>query len=134
MEALPAIDVIVLSHNHYDYLDRVTIDFFRDKKTHFVTPLGMGKTLQKWEIAAERITERDWYEKCAWKTLKLTAAPARHASGRTPFDHNRTLWCSWVLQSPHEMLYYSGDSAYDDHFTAIREPFGPIDVAFVENG
>ncbi|MGL9735634.1 MAG: MBL fold metallo-hydrolase [Symbiopectobacterium sp.] len=61
MEALPAIDVIVLSHNHYGHLDRVTIYFFRNKKTHFVTQLGMGKTLQKLGIAAERITERDWY-------------------------------------------------------------------------
>lgn len=134
MEALPAIDVIVLSHNHYDHLDRVTLDFFRDKKTHFFTPLGMGKILQKWGIAAERITERDWYEGYTWKTLTLTATPARHASGRTPFDHNRTLWCSWVLQSSDETLYYSGDSAYDDHFAAIRARFGPIDLAFVENG
>lgn len=134
VEALPAIDLIILSHNHYDHLDRETIDFFRDKKTHFLTPLGMGKTLRNWGIAADRITERDWYEGFTWKTLTLTAAPARHASGRTPFDHNKSLWCSWVLQSPDETLYYSGDSAYDDHFTAIREQFGPIDLAFVENG
>ena len=134
MEALPAIDLIVLSHNHYDHLDRETIGFFRDKKTLFVTPLGMGETLRKWGIASERITERDWYEDYTWKTLRLTAAPARHASGRTPFDHNKSLWCSWVLQSPQETVYYSGDSAYDDHFAAIRERFGPIDLAFVENG
>lgn len=134
LHALPDIDVILLSHNHYDHLDKSTIAFFRHKKTRFITPLGVGRYLRDWGIDASRITELDWYQTHSLNALNVVATPARHASGRTLYDHNRTLWCSWVLKHQDETLFFSGDSGYDTHFCAIREQFGPIDVAFVENG
>lgn len=134
LESLPAIDLILLSHNHYDHLDKQTILFFRHKNTRFLAPLGVGDYLRAWGIEAERITELDWYQSHTLGASTFIAAPARHASGRTLYDHNRTLWCSWVLKTPDETLFYSGDSGYDTHFADIGARFGPFDVAFVENG
>lgn len=133
-EELPPIDLIVISHDHYDHLDQETIEFFKEKDTQFAVPLAVGQHLRSWGVPSERIAELNWYETFSFKGLTLTATPAHHFSGRGLFDRDKTLWASWIIQGTHERIYYSGDSGYADHFKEIGERFGPFDLAFVENG
>ncbi|WP_407310843.1 MBL fold metallo-hydrolase [Desulfosporosinus sp. SB140] len=134
LEELPPIDDIVISHNHYDHLDKKTIKFFRNKATKFIVPLGVGKHLRDWGISSSRISELNWGESLTSNALTYTAAPARHFSGRGLFDSNKTLWASWVIQGKLEKIFYSGDSSYSNHFKEIGNRFGPFDLAFIENG
>ena len=134
LDELPPIDIIVISHNHYDHLDKKTIKFFREKNTKFVVPLGVGTTLKKWGIASSKIRELNWYESEKSKGLNFTATPAIHYSGRGLFDKNKTLWSSWVIESNNKKIFFSGDSGYGNHFKEIGERFGDFDFAFIENG
>lgn len=133
-EALPDIDIILLSHDHYDHLDEQTIRAFRDTTTRFIAPLKVGEHLQKWGIAAQRIEELDWYQSHTLNGITFTATPSHHFSGRSLSGRNTTLWASWVIQGQRERLFFSGDSGYGEHFRDIGERFGPFDLAFMENG
>lgn len=134
LEELPHIDVIVISHNHYDHLDKKTIKFFKDKKTRFILPLKVGDDLHEWGIPKERFVELDWEESVTEFGIKFTATPAQHFSGRGLFDKNKTLWASWVIESKSDKIFYSGDSGYSNHFKQIGDKYGPFDVTFIENG
>lgn len=134
LEELPPIDAIVISHNHYDHLDKKTIQFFKDKKTRFILPLNVGEDLIGWGIPKDRFVELDWDESVTEFGIKFTAAPAQHFSGRGLFDKNKSLWCSWVIETKNDKLFYSGDSGYSNHFKLIGEKYGPFDVTFIENG
>lgn len=134
LEALPKVDIILLSHDHYDHLDRRTIRFFRHRSTRFIVPLKVGKHLRKWGIARERITQLDWFDSHRDDGLTFTAAPSRHFSGRGLSGNGSTLWASWVIEGKSQRLFFSGDSAYDSHFQAVGERFGSFDLAFIENG
>lgn len=131
---LPHIDVIVISHDHYDHLDEISIKFFKDKTTEFIVPTGVGEHLINWGIPKERIFERSWGESVERSGIKFTATPAQHFSGRGLFDRNKTLWASWIIQGQKEKIFYSGDSGYAAHFKNIGEEYGPFDLAFLENG
>ncbi|UUE11412.1 MBL fold metallo-hydrolase [Dickeya zeae] len=133
-EALPTIDLILLSHDHYDHLDEQTIRAFRDTTTRFIAPLKVGQRLQKWGIDASRIQELDWYHSHTFNGIRFTATPSHHFSGRSMSDRNTTLWASWVIEGQRERLFFSGDSGYGEHFREIGERFGPFDLAFMENG
>lgn len=126
----------MLSHNHYDHLDKAVIDFCHSQKTGFIVPLGVGVLLQKWGIGAERIQELDWWQSTQIGSITLSAVPAFHNTGRGMFDRNKTLWVGYVFQTSTEQIYYSGDSAFGDgsHFSQIAERFGRFDLAFIENG
>lgn len=134
LEELPEIDYILISHDHYDHLDMESIKFFKDKKTPFITPLGVGSHIEGWGIAANRIIEKDWWQDFEQDGIKFIATPAQHFSGRGLFDRNETLWASWVIQSKDHNVYFSGDSGYDVHFKDIGDKYGPFDVAFLESG
>ncbi|UOP04332.1 MBL fold metallo-hydrolase [Conchiformibius kuhniae] len=131
---LPPVDVVVYTHNHYDHLDKTALRHFAAGDTRFIVPLGMGALLQSWGVAAERIREADWWDKLDLGAWQLHAVPARHNSGRGGGDRNRSLWCGWVVQTAHEQIYYSGDSAYGAHFAEIGRRFGGFDLALLENG
>ena len=133
-EALPPIDLILITHDHYDHLDMATIKAFRETATRFMVPLGVSAHLKRWGIAAERIQELDWWQSARFNGLDIVATPAQHFSGRHVVQQNRSLWASWVIQSPQHRVYFSGDSGYDEHFQAIGTAFGPFDVAFIESG
>jgi L-ascorbate metabolism protein UlaG (beta-lactamase superfamily) len=133
-DQLPAIDLIVISHDHYDHLDMATIKAFRQSATRFIVPLGVAAHLMRWGIAPERIEELDWWQSTRFGELTLTATPSQHFSGRHLVKQTRSLWASWVIQSPQHSLFFSGDSGYDTHFKAIGQKLGPFDVAFVESG
>ena len=131
---LPTIDMIVISHDHYDHLDRTTVRQFRQKKTRFLVPLGVGAHLRGWGIAADRITELDWWESHVHGGLTYTLTPAQHFSGRGLTDRNATLWGSWVVRSPTQRVFFSGDGGYNSHFKKIGAKYGPFDVVYLENG
>ncbi|WES87589.1 MBL fold metallo-hydrolase [Dickeya fangzhongdai] len=133
-EALPDIDIVLLSHDHYDHLDEQTIRAFRDTTTRFIAPLKVGEHLQKWGIAAQRIQELDWYQSHTLNGITFTATPSHHFSGRSLSGRNTTLWASWVIQGQRERIFFSGDSGYGEHFRDIGERFGPFDLALMENG
>ncbi|MBK0401535.1 MBL fold metallo-hydrolase [Adhaeribacter sp. BT258] len=130
---LPEIDMLIISHDHYDHLDYETITAIKDKVKHFYVPLGVGAHLENWGIAENKITELDWWEATTFENLKLTATPARHFSGRG-LARGKSLWASYVLETPSHKIYIGGDSGYDAHFKAIGEKFGPLDIAILETG
>ncbi|MGB0523983.1 MAG: MBL fold metallo-hydrolase [Flammeovirgaceae bacterium] len=134
MDQLKAIDAVIISHDHYDHLDYPSIQKIDAEVKHFFTPLGVGAHLKHWGVAAEKITELDWWEETTYEGLKLVAAPSRHFSGRGFTDRDATQWASWCIIGEHQRLYFSGDGGYGDHFKTIGERFGPFDFAMLECG
>jgi len=134
LDKLSGIKGVIISHDHYDHLDRETIETIADRVEHFVTPLGIGKYLQQWGVTQEKIHQLDWWQNIELGALSLTATPAQHFSGRGLTDRNETLWASWVIQSEQHKLFYSGDTGYFDGFKTIGEKFGPFDLTIMENG
>lgn len=129
----PEIDVIVISHDHYDHLDFKSITQLIPKTKHFLTPLGVESHLIKWGAKAENITSLDWYESATISNFNFTATPARHFSGRK-FKRGNTLWASYVLQTNSTKIYLGGDSGLDKHYTEIGSKYGPFDLAILECG
>lgn len=132
-EDLPAIDLIIITHDHYDHLDYTTILKLKGKTNHFLTSLGVGAHLEHWGIAATKITELAWGERTTIGNFNFTATTARHFSGRG-FKRNQTLWSSFVMQTKTNTIFIGGDSGYDTHFKEIGEKFGPFDLAILECG
>src|SRR5690625_2854226 len=134
LAALPAVDVIVISHDHYDHLDIDTVTgLARSQRAPFVVPLGVGAHLRAWGIPADRIVELDWDEHTTLGELTLTCTPARHFSGRF-LTRNLTLWASWVIAGPGHRVYFGGDSGYTSSFRRIGADHGPFDVALLPIG
>ena len=131
---LPSIEGVIISHNHYDHLDHGSIQQLKDRVNHFLVPLGIGRKLQDWGVAKEKITELDWWEKKTIGGVELIATPAQHFSGRGVFDSDKTLWNSWIVKSQEHSIYFSGDTGYFPGFTEIGERYGPFDYAFMECG
>ncbi|MEJ8822376.1 MBL fold metallo-hydrolase [Variovorax humicola] len=134
LQQLPAIDGLVISHDHYDHLDAPTIEYLAQRVAHFFVPLAVGRRLRSMGVPAERITELDWWQSATRGDVQLTATPSQHFSGRTLTDRSETLWASWVIQSGPQRIYYSGDSGYSDGFRKIGDRFGGFDLAMLENG
>lgn len=131
---MPAIDAILISHDHYDHLDYKSIVQVKDKCQHFYVPLGVGAHLKEWGVAQEKITEMDWWEEQSLGEIKLAFTPARHFSGRGISDRNKTFWGSWVIKSDTSSVYFSGDGGYGPHFKEIAKKYGPFDFAMMECG
>lgn len=131
---MPEIDLLIISHDHYDHLDYATIKALLPKVKRVVTPLGVGSHLRYWGMNPEIIDERDWNQSVHISdTLTVHVLPARHFSGRG-IKRNQTLWGSFMFVTPERKVYYSGDSGYGPHFKAIGEQFGGVDLAIMENG
>jgi L-ascorbate metabolism protein UlaG (beta-lactamase superfamily) len=133
-EDMPVIDYLVLTHDHYDHLDYQTIRKLKKKTRSVFCSLGLGSHLRYWGVDANIITEMDWWQSEELDNdLRLTAAPARHFSGRG-LKRGQTLWSSFILQTFTHTLYLGGDSGYDTHFKKIGDQFGPFDLAILESG
>jgi L-ascorbate metabolism protein UlaG (beta-lactamase superfamily) len=133
-EDMPHIDHLILTHDHYDHLDHRTLLKLKKKIGSVICSLGVASHLYHWGFQKEKITELDWWQSLELDgALTLTAAPARHFSGRG-IKRNQTLWSSFILNSPTHNLYLGGDSGYDHHFKRIGERFGPFDLAILESG
>lgn len=131
---LPEIDYLIISHDHYDHLDYETIIALKEKVKKVVCGLGVGEHFEHWGYTADRLIEKDWYEKVdLGEGFFLNTVPGRHFSGRG-LKRNNTLWVSYVLESPKVKIFIGGDSGYDTHFAEIGKQFGPIDLAILENG
>ncbi len=135
VDMLPEIDVVLISHDHYDHLDYKTIIKINSKTKKFIVPLGVDAHLLRWGIPSEKIEIADWGESIKFDTdLSFTSTPARHFSGRGPKDRDKTLWCSWVIESGAQKIFFGGDSGYGKHFRDIGEKHGPFDITFIECG
>ncbi|GFG74800.1 MBL fold metallo-hydrolase [Mycobacterium botniense] len=134
LEALPAVDAVVISHDHYDHLDFDTvIALARMQRAPFYVPLGVGAHLRAWGIAEQRIVELDWDQDASVNGLTLTCTPARHFSGRF-LNRNNTLWASWVLTGPSHRVYFGGDTGYTKSFARIGADHGPFDLTLMPVG
>ncbi len=137
INALPPIDFILLSHNHYDHLDLAALKDLHDKSEPLIiTPLGNGAIINK-TGHKHQIVEADWHDTInLTQEVKVTLTPARHWSKRTIKDHNMALWCAFLIQTPFGPIYFSGDTGYGDgaHFRAIHQQFGPPKLSFLPIG
>ena len=134
LEELPALDAVVLSHDHYDHLDEATLVALAERTKKFFAPLGVGAHLEYWGIAPQKIVELDWWQQQNVGAVTVTATPARHFSGRSLGDANATLWASWAFVGPKHRVYFSGDTALFPGFAEIGERLGPFDAALLEVG
>jgi len=134
LEDLPAIDAVVISHDHYDHLDRPTIEAMKDRDTVFVAPLGVGAHLAYWGVPEGRIVELDWWGRTRVRDLEIVCTPARHASGRVLYDNNATLWAGYALLGAKHRAYFSGDTGLFPALRDIGARLGPFDVTMIEVG
>jgi L-ascorbate metabolism protein UlaG (beta-lactamase superfamily) len=133
---LPTIDLVVISHDHYDHLDYPTIRALAASDIPFVTSLGVGAHLEAWGIASDRIFELDWWETYTLPNadLSITAAPSQHFSGRGLKDRNATLWSSMTIRSSRHAVFFSGDTGLTTQYTEIGQRLGPFDLVMLEVG
>jgi len=136
LNALPPLDLVLISHDHYDHLDYPTIRQLRSLGVPFVTSLGVGAHLEAWGVDPQRIVELDWWE--SWTLphadLTVTAAPSQHFSGRTMQARNTTLWSSLAIRSARHTVFFSGDTGLTTEYAVIRERLGPFDLTMLEVG
>ncbi|KAI6790906.1 Metallo-hydrolase/oxidoreductase [Hortaea werneckii] len=151
LEELPEVDVVCISHNHYDHLDYATVQHIYDRqgrKVHFVAGLGNKKWFtQQVGCQEDEVSELDWWDACEVEVkglgkVRLTCCPTQHGSGRSINDQGQTLWCSWAIESNGKKLYFAGDTAYKAEdapaacpaFQEIGESLGPFDLALLPIG
>jgi L-ascorbate metabolism protein UlaG (beta-lactamase superfamily) len=138
LEELPSIDIVLVSHDHYDHLGETTIRELGKmpsmKETQWVTSLGVGEILELYGVKSRNITELDWTESVGDESLQITALPSRHFSGRGMFNRFETLWSSFVLKGPKHNVYFGGDSGWWAGFGEIGAEYGPFDMTMLEIG
>ena len=128
-DELPEIDLVILTHDHYDHLEMATIKFLADKDLRFIAPLGVGARLEGWGVPSNKITELGWEQETIYDALKITALPGIHYSGRSNSDRNQTLWASYAIKGNDKNIFNSGDTGYGKHLKEIGEKYGPFDMA-----
>jgi N-acyl-phosphatidylethanolamine-hydrolysing phospholipase D len=133
-DALPPIDAVVLSHDHYDHLDASTVSHLAQRypATQWYAPLGVGAFLRR--HGAREVIQSDWWDESTFGDLRLTCLPAQHFSGRTLGKRNTTLWCGWALRTSGHSLFFAGDTALHPDFGTIATRCGPFDVAILPIG
>jgi N-acyl-phosphatidylethanolamine-hydrolysing phospholipase D len=135
IDDLPDIDIIVISHNHYDHLDYQTILKIMRKQQEnpplVLVPLKLKKLLQS--FGASNIKELEWWESTSYKNLKIHSVPVQHWSNRS-FNTNKTLWCGWVFETNNFKCIFVGDTGYSKDFEAIQKKFGFMDLALIPIG
>ncbi|WP_261720014.1 MBL fold metallo-hydrolase [Streptomyces sp. FZ201] len=134
LAALGPVDVVVISHDHYDHLDLPSIKALADTDTVFAVPLGVGAHLEHWGVSADRLRELDWHEATKIGGLTLTATPARHFCGRGLRNTQHTLWASWAVAGSEHRIFHSGDTGYFDGFKDIGAEHGPFDTTMIQLG
>jgi L-ascorbate metabolism protein UlaG (beta-lactamase superfamily) len=133
---LPHVDLVIVSHDHYDHLDYPTILELARTPVPFVTSLGVGAHLEAWGVPASRITELDWWEsaKVPRSDVTVTATPSQHFSGRGPGMRNTTLWSGFAIRSARHSCFFSGDTGLTTEYEDIKARLGPFDLVMLEVG
>lgn len=126
---LPKLDIIIITHNHYDHLERKSLQTLFAR--HFIVPLGLKSTLIHWGVDEDKITELAWGDESEISGLKIIAQSGIHYSGRSPFDKNKSLWNNYILSFADKKIFFGGDSGYGTHYTAARQKYGDFDLAFL---
>jgi L-ascorbate metabolism protein UlaG (beta-lactamase superfamily) len=130
---LPAIDIVLLSHNHYDHLDLSTLRRLAERgRAQFVVPIGVGSLLRRKGIGP--FEELDWGGRLEVAGAAIHAVPAMHFSARGLFDRNRTLWCGYTIETEGHLVYFAGDTGFGGHFAEIRQRFGAPGLALLPIG
>lgn len=133
-EDMPDIDLLIITHDHWDHLDYETVTALKRRVQRVICPLGVGEHFEYWGYSPEQIVEMDWEESFVpGNTVAIHCFPSRHFSGRT-FRSNQTLWASYLIETAAQTIYLSGDGGYGKHFKEIAARFPKIDVAVMENG
>jgi N-acyl-phosphatidylethanolamine-hydrolysing phospholipase D len=134
IDTLPPLDIVLLSHSHYDHLDKPAVK--RIAKAHpratWIVPLRLGAYIRGW--GAREIIELDWWQETAVGELRVTATPARHFSARRLGDRNKTLWCGFALEMKGKRALFAGDTAYHPEFGAVGAQCGPFDFVMIPIG
>lgn len=128
------IDVVIISHNHYDHLDKKAVQQIKDRVGMFVVSLGVGQYLRDWGVDPMRIVELDWGQSISMRGVRITAEPASHMSGRGFFDRNKTFWSSFVINAGPYNVFFTGDTGYIKEFKNIGSFFGPFDLVLADIG
>jgi len=134
IDDLPEIDLLIMTHDHYDHLDYDSIVKLKEKVSHYYTALGVGRHLESWGIDGTLITEFDWWDEKVFHDIQITFTPSRHFSGRGLTDRAKSMWGGWVFKADNENIYFSGDGGYGEHFKEVGAKLGPFDFGFIECG
>lgn len=134
IDTLPAIDLMLLTHDHYDHLDFDSIEILKSKVSRYFVALGINRHLERWGIPADQVTEFDWWQENEFAGIQFRFTPSRHFSGRGPTDRAKSLWGGWIIATGKHRIYWSGDGGYGEHFQQIGRQYGPFDWAFIECG
>ncbi|MFK8079897.1 MAG: MBL fold metallo-hydrolase [Granulosicoccus sp.] len=136
IEQLPNIHLVLISHNHYDHLDKPSIIALQarqvDKPPRYLVPLGQKAWFDR--LGVDQVTELDWWENASVGTATVHAVPVQHWSSRSPFDRNEVLWAGFYIDSPSLRTLFVGDSGYSDDFKTIAQRLGKVDLALVPIG
>ena len=128
---VPPVDLVLVSHDHYDHADLPSLTALAARGAHFVVPLGLGELIQ---AAGGSAVELDWWQSTTVGGLRIHCVPSQHFSGRSLTDSNTRLWAGWVVEGPTRRFYHAGDTGYFDGFAVIGERLGPIDLAAIPIG
>lgn len=134
IDDFPEIDLLLLTHDHYDHLDLDSIKKLAPKVKKYFVALGVARHLVEWGIDESDITEFDWWDNRVFENISITLTPTRHFSGRGLTDRAQSLWGGWVFKTENENIWFSGDGGYSKQFKEIGEKLGPFDFAFMECG
>lgn len=134
IEQLPNIDLVLMSHDHYDHLDLASYERLQKKVKAYAVPLGVKRHLTAWGVLAEKITELDWWQSYQLNDVFIEFVPSRHFTGRGLTDRAKSLWGGYVLKTSTHNIAISGDGGYGSHFKRIASKHGPFDFAFIECG
>lgn len=130
----PTIDLVLITHDHYDHLDFDSIKQLISKTKQYFVAMGVKRHLVNWGVDPDLVTELDWWDSRELDDLKITFTPTRHFSGRGITDRQKTLWGGWVLDTPTDNIWFSGDGGYGQHFKEVGKRLGPFDFAMMECG
>ena len=128
------IDAVVISHNHYDHMDKASLQHLAAQGAHIFVPLGNRPQLLTWGVPAAQAHELDWGQSLRLGDIDIIATPARHYSSRGMFDFLETMWASWVIAGPKHRVYFSGDTGYGKSFRQIGQQFGPFNLTVMKIG
>ena len=136
LDELPEIDAVLISHDHYDHLDRRTVTRLAKRGLRFIVPAGVGAHLTRWGVDGGQLTELTWWQSARVGDVEVTATPSRHFSGRSAFgrDRNRALWAGFAMVGLEHRVYYAGDGGFFDGFEDIGSALGPFDLSLIEIG